>query len=53
MAHGELLMVGAYSAYAVQSVFRSYFPDAIDWYLPAAIPVAFFAAALVLSLIHI
>ncbi|MBK9027316.1 Amino acid/amide ABC transporter membrane protein 1, HAAT family [Candidatus Propionivibrio aalborgensis] len=47
MAHGELLMVGAYSAYAVQSVFRSYFPDAIDWYLPAAIPVAFFAAALI------
>ncbi len=47
MAHGELLMVGAYSAYAIQSVFRAYFPEAIDWYLPAAIPVAFFAAALV------
>ena len=47
MAHGELLMIGAYSAYAVQSVFRTYFPEAIDWYLPAAIPVAFFAAALV------
>jgi len=47
MAHGELLMIGAYSAYAVQSVFRNYFPEAIDWYLPAAIPVAFFAAALV------
>ena len=47
MAHGELLMIGAYSAYAMQSVFRVYFPAAIDWYLPAAIPVAFFAAALV------
>ncbi|MBK7423234.1 MAG: urea ABC transporter permease subunit UrtB [Propionivibrio sp.] len=47
MAHGELLMIGAYSAYAVQSVFRNYFPEAIDWYLPAAIPVAFFAAALI------
>lgn len=47
MAHGELLMVGAYSAYAMQSLFRTYFPNAIDWYLPAAIPVAFFAAALV------
>ncbi|HNF63898.1 MAG TPA: urea ABC transporter permease subunit UrtB, partial [Rhodocyclaceae bacterium] len=47
MAHGELLMVGAYSAYAMQSVFRAYFPDAIDWYLPAAVPVAFLAAALV------
>jgi len=47
MAHGELLMVGAYSAYAMQSLFRTYFPGAIDWYLPAAIPLAFFAAALV------
>ena len=47
MAHGELLMVGAYSAYGMQSLFRAYFPAAIDWYLPAAIPVAFFAAALV------
>ncbi len=47
MAHGELLMVGAYSTYGMQSLFRAYFPDAIDWYLPAAIPVAFFAAAMV------
>lgn len=47
MAHGELLMVGAYATYGMQSLFRSYAPDAIDWYLPAAIPVAFFAAALV------
>ena len=47
MAHGELLMVGAYSAYVMQSVFRTWLPDYIDWYLPAAVPVAFFAAALV------
>lgn len=47
MAHGELLMVGAYAAYGMQSLFRAYAPDWIDWYLPAAIPVAFFAAALV------
>ncbi|WP_035058080.1 urea ABC transporter permease subunit UrtB [Andreprevotia chitinilytica] len=47
MAHGELLMVGAYSAYAVQSLFRHYLPGAIDWYLPAAVPVAFFSAAIV------
>ena len=47
MAHGELLMVGAYSAYAMQSFFRAWFPNAIDWYLPAAIPLAFFGAALV------
>ncbi|HMT81361.1 MAG TPA: urea ABC transporter permease subunit UrtB, partial [Azonexus sp.] len=47
MAHGELLMVGAYATYGMQTLFRAYFPNAIDWYLPAAIPVAFFAAALV------
>ncbi|GHU27010.1 branched-chain amino acid ABC transporter permease [Betaproteobacteria bacterium] len=47
MAHGELLMIGAYSAYAAQSLFRNYFPNAIDWYLPAAVPLAFFSAALI------
>lgn len=31
----------------MQSLFRNYLPDAIDWYLPAAIPLAFFSAALV------
>ena len=47
MAHGELLMIGAYATYLMQSLFRSLVPDWIDWYLPAAIPVAFFSAALV------
>ncbi|WP_374682580.1 urea ABC transporter permease subunit UrtB [Accumulibacter sp.] len=47
MAHGELLMVGAYSAWAMQSVFQAYFPNLLDWYLLAAIPVGFSAAALV------
>jgi urea transport system permease protein len=47
MAHGELLMVGAYATYGMQTLFRAFLPDYIDWYLPAAIPVAFFAAALV------
>ena len=47
MAHGELLMVGAYATYLVQSLFRSHFPAWIDAYVLAAIPVAFFAAAAV------
>lgn len=47
MAHGELLMVGAYTAYVMQSLFRTHFPELLDWYLPAAIPVAFFTAAAV------
>jgi urea transport system permease protein len=47
MAHGELIMVGAYATYMVQSLFRNYAPGAFDWYLIAAIPVAFMASALV------
>jgi len=47
MAHGELLMVGAYATFMVQTLFRSYLPGWLDWYVVAAIPVAFFAAALV------
>ncbi len=45
MAHGELIMVGAYATYVVQNLFRSYAPGAFDAYLIAAIPVAFAAAA--------
>ena len=47
MAHGELLMIGAYATYAMQTLFRSQFPAQEDWYLLAAVPVAFFAAAAV------
>jgi urea transport system permease protein len=47
MAHGELIMIGAYATYVMQGIFRSYFPGAFDWYLIAAIPVAFMASALV------
>ena len=46
MAHGEMLMLGAYATYAVQDAFRRLAPLRL---LPAvaAIPVAFLAAALV------
>jgi urea transport system permease protein len=47
MAHGELIMIGAYATYVVQGLFRSYLPGAFDWYLIAAIPVAFMTSALV------
>ena len=46
MAHGELLMIGAYATYAVQSFFRMHLPGWIEWYLPAALPCGFLAAAL-------
>jgi urea transport system permease protein len=47
MAHGELIMIGAYATYVVQNLFRSHLPGAFDWYLVASIPVAFAASALV------
>ena len=47
MAHGELMMVGAYATYVVQGLFQRYLPAGFDWYLVAAVPVAFGAAALV------
>jgi urea transport system permease protein len=46
MAHGELMMIGAYATYVVQGLFRQYLPGAFDWYLVAAVPVAFAASAL-------
>lgn len=46
MAHGELMMIGAYATYLVQGLFQTYFPNAFDWYLLAALPVAFMASAL-------
>jgi urea transport system permease protein len=47
MAHGEFLMIGAYATYCVQNVFVTYWPGAFDWYLLAAVPVSFLAAAIV------
>jgi urea transport system permease protein len=46
MAHGELMMIGAYATYVVQGLFQKYLPGAFDWYLLAALPVAFAASAL-------
>jgi urea transport system permease protein len=47
MAHGELMMVGAYATYVVQVMFRQYLPNAFDWYLFAALPMAFLTAGAV------
>lgn len=41
MAHGEMLMLGAYATYVVQGIFQDRFPALFDWYLVAAIPAAF------------
>jgi len=47
MAHGEMLMLGAYTTYVMQTFFRAYLPQFLDWYLVAAIPAAFLVAALI------
>ncbi|CAB3816980.1 hypothetical protein LMG26684_00379 [Achromobacter mucicolens] len=47
MAHGELLMIGAYVTYVVQTLFRAWLPGWLDWYVVAALPLAFVATALV------
>ena len=47
MAHGELIMLGAYATYVVQNVFRAYAPAAFDWYLLAAVPAAFAVSGVV------
>ena len=52
MAHGELMMIGAYATYVVQGMFRQYLPGAFDAYLLVAVPVSFLAAALVGALLE-
>jgi urea transport system permease protein len=47
MAHGELMMIGAYATYVIQNLFKAWLPGAFDAYVLLAIPVSFLAAALV------
>jgi urea transport system permease protein len=48
MAHGEMIMLGAYAAYVCQQLFRTFLPPAwIDGYLILAVPVAFLFAGAV------
>ncbi len=52
MAHGELIMIGAYTTYVVQSFFKTHLGAYLDWYLIAAIPAAFVVSALIGMLIE-
>lgn len=46
MAHGEMIMIGAYTAYMLQSRFSSAFGErGLALYFPLALPVAFLIAA--------
>lgn len=45
MAHGEMLMLGAYSTYMIQVLLQRYAPGAIEFYPLIALPVAFAVSA--------
>src|SRR6185295_5997917 len=47
MAHGELIMIGAYTTFVVQNLFRAHAPQMFDLYLICALPAAFLVSALV------
>ncbi len=48
MAHGEMIMLGAYSTYVVQQLFVGYLPPSwLDGYLVASLPVAFLVTGFV------
>lgn len=47
MAHGEMVMIGAYTTFVIQELARTHAPGLFDWTLPVAIPMAFLVAALV------
>jgi urea transport system permease protein len=47
MAHGELIMIGAYATFVVQNLIRAHAPGLFEFYPLFAIPIAFCASALV------
>ena len=48
LAHGEFMMVGAYTTYAVAEIFKAYLPEGMfDYFYLLALPAAFLVAALV------
>ncbi len=47
MAHGEMVMIGAYTTFVVQNIIRTSAPWLFDWSLAIALPAAFLVTALV------
>lgn len=52
MAHGEMVMLGAYTTFVVQEVIRSRYPGLFDYSLLIALPLAFLVAACIGMLIE-
>ena len=47
MAHGEMVMLGAYTTFVVQEIIRQNYPGLFDWSLAIALPAAFLFTGLV------
>ena len=47
MAHGEMVMIGAYVTFVVQEVIRSRYPNLFDYSLAIAVPLAFIVSGIV------
>ncbi|WP_311030266.1 urea ABC transporter permease subunit UrtB [Mesorhizobium koreense] len=47
MAHGEMVMLGAYTTFVVQEIIRSSCPSLLDWSLAIALPLAFLVAGVI------
>ena len=47
LAHGELIMLGAYTTFVIQSIFKSFGEPWFGFYIILAIPIAFIVSALV------
>ena len=53
MAHGELMMIGAYTTFEMQKLFNHTIEDSNNWYYVFALPASFLVAAFVGFLIEI
>ncbi len=52
MAHGEMVMLGAYTTFVIQEIIRNSAPQLFDWSLAIAIPMAFLVSGTVGMLIE-
>ncbi len=52
MAHGEMVMIGAYTTYVVQDLIRTKIPSLFDYSLLIAVPLAFVVTAIIGMLIE-
>jgi urea transport system permease protein len=52
MAHGEMVMLGAYVTFSVQEVMRNGYPGLLEWSLVIAVPLAFVVTGVIGILIE-